>query len=476
MKRVLVVGAFNILHPGHIRLLRFAKECGDLLLVAVQADNVINQSIHVDESLRLEVVSSNNYVDDAFLTSESICELVERLKPDVLVKGKEHENSSNPEERLLKQYGGELLFDSGDTFFSSLDLLKNEFQGVGGGQVHLPHSFMLRHGITTGQLRDKLKQFSNLNVLVIGDLIMDEYITCDPLGMSQEDPTIVVTPIDQKTFIGGAGIVAAHAAGVGGKVEFVSVTGDDIIHEQAKTELNKMSINTHFLIDNHRQTTLKQRYRCKGKTLLRVSKLHQTDISIELQNNIIKKVESIIDKINLIVFSDFNYGVLPDCLVNKITKLAVEKGIYVVADSQSSSQIGDISRYKNTTLLTPTEREARIAMQDHSSGLVVLTENLRKKTYADNIFLKLGEEGFLIHARSNGKEGFITDRIQAINNNPKDVAGAGDSMLITAAMMLAVSGTIWQAAILGSIAAGIQVGRLGNQPLQIEEILGVLAE
>ena len=76
---------------------------------------------------------------------------------------------------------------------------------------------MIKHGALHSNLKSILSSFANLNVCVIGDLIVDEYIACDPLGMSQEDPTIVVTPIDKSIFLGGAGIVAAHAASLGAR-------------------------------------------------------------------------------------------------------------------------------------------------------------------------------------------------------------------------------------------------------------------
>ena len=92
MKTVLVSGMFNVLHPGHVRLLRFASECGDHLIVAVQSDKTSDQSSHVNEQLRLEGVQSNTYVDESFLTDDDAVDLVRALKPDVLVKGREHEN------------------------------------------------------------------------------------------------------------------------------------------------------------------------------------------------------------------------------------------------------------------------------------------------------------------------------------------------------------------------------------------------
>jgi bifunctional ADP-heptose synthase (sugar kinase/adenylyltransferase) len=143
----------------------------------------------------------------------------------------------------------------------------------------------------------------------------------------------------------------------------------------------------------------------------------------------------------------------------------------VVADSQSSSQTGDIGRFMGMDLITPTEREARISIRNREDGLVVLAEKLRQQALARNVLLKLGEEGVLIHAENSNVDNWLTDRISALNSAPKDVAGAGDSLLITSAMTLASKGNIWEAACLGSLAAAVQVGRVGNTPLKIDELL-----
>ncbi len=475
MKNVLVYGIFNVLHPGHIRLLRFASECGQYLTVAVQSDQSLNQSLSVPEQIRLEGIKSISYVNEAFITDETIVELVKRLKPDVLVKGREFEGKSNAEEAILKQYGGELVFDSGETLYSSLEILKKELNAAEPLSIHYPYDYSKRHAISKSELNDQLINFSDLRVLVMGDLILDEYIFCDPLGMSQEDPTIVVTPIEQKLFLGGAGIVAAHAAGLGADVSFITVTGADEASEQAHKMLEDFNVKSYLLVDKHRPTTLKQRYRCKDKTLLRVSHLHQTDISQKLQEDFISQVGKLIKKTDLLVFSDFNYGCLPDKLVQEVTALARKNSVYIVADSQCSSQLGDVARFKDVDLLTPTEYEARVAMRDHNSGLVVLTEQLRQKTGSTNILLKLGDEGVLIHAGEiNIKKDFLTDRVPALNQSPRDVAGAGDSMLIVTAMALCNGASIWHSALLGSLAAAIQIGRLGNKPLTLPELKKVV--
>jgi len=306
---------------------------------------------------------------------------------------------------------------------------------------------------------------------VIGDLIVDEYITCEPLGLSQEDPTIVVTPIDKVRFIGGAGIVAAHAASLGASVEFISVAGNDETHTFAKQNLFSHSVKTNIFIDENRPTTLKQRFRSKGKSLLRVSHLHQGAIPSSIRDDMFRKVEDVVKSSDLLVFSDFNYGCLPQILVEKIISVAKENNLIMAADSQSSSQVGDISRFKDMDLITPTEREARISTRNHEDGLVVLAEKLRQSSLSKNILLKLGEEGLLVHGGSKDPSDWQTDRVDALNLAPKDVSGAGDSLLIAGAMALACGGNIWDVACIGSIAAAVQVGRVGNIPLRASELL-----
>jgi rfaE bifunctional protein kinase chain/domain len=458
MKLVLVTGVFSVLHPGHLRLFRFAKECGDRLVVGVYADSIAKA--WVPENLRLEGVQSNSWVDEAFLIQEPIEQVIARFK--------EHESRFNPEAAALREYGGKLLFSSGEVAFSSLDLIRKEYSVSPVNLIEFPNDYLHRHGIELNGLRKLVQSFGKLRVCVIGDLIIDEYITCQPLGMSQEDPTVVVMPIDSKRFIGGAGIVAAHAAGLGATVQFLSVTGSDSGRQFALENLNEMGVQAYLFEDPSRPTTLKKRFRSHGKSLLRVSELHQAPIDSSIQELIYAQIADSIDEIDLLVFSDFNYGCLPQQLVERIIGLGHQHGVMMVADSQSSSQVGNISRFKDMNLITPTEREARISVRNHEDGLVVLAQQLKSASGAKNILLKLGGEGVLVH----GAE--IDDRIGALNQTPKDVAGAGDSLLISSAMALARGGNIWEAALLGSLAAAIQVGRVGNTPIESSELLAEL--
>jgi len=466
---VFVSGNFNVIHPGHLRLLNFAAECGDFLVVGVTGDDVPGALI--PENLRLEGVKAISAVNYAFLLPVQAEVFVAALKPHMVVKGKEHEAHFNPEQPVIEGYGGKLLFSSGEVRFSSMDLLQRELREANLSSIRIPIDFPARHGFDGRGLVDLMRRFSSLRVVVIGDLIVDEYVTCDPLGMSQEDPTIVVTPISHDLFVGGAGIVAAHARGLGAQVRYFGVVGDDQAASYALQTLQSHGVDAYLVKDESRPTTLKQRYRARGKTLLRVSHLRQHDIRHELFTRMLDELDLALESADLLVFSDFNYGCLPQPLVDEIIARCAQHGVPMVADSQSSSQVGDVSRFQGMLLLTPTEHEARLAVRDTGSGLAVLADTLHRKARAGHVFITLGAEGVLIHSADGAHRGLITDQLPAFNTAPKDVSGAGDCLLMCASMALVAGASIWESAYLGSIAAACQVGRVGNSPLSAAEVI-----
>ncbi len=459
-----VSGIFKVMHIGHIRLLRFAKEVADILVVAVMEDEK-QLTTETTSSDRLESVQSIIYVDYACICS-NLTQFLEDLKPDFVIKGKEFEFKENIEQKVLDQYGGQILFSSGVAGGELSDSNKKEEKDIENNTLALryPVSFCSRHFITYNKLVEIAEKFKSLRVLVIGDLIIDEYITCEALGMSQEDPTIVVSPIKSDKYIGGAGIVAAHAAGLGANVKFISICGEDQTADFATEKLKKYNTESFLFPDASRPTTLKQRFKCKHKTMLRVSHLRQHSIVHETAKKMLQKAESFLPQTDLIIFSDFNYGCLPQFFVDELTEKAKKYNIVITADSQSSSQVGDVSRFKNASLLTPTEREARLAVKDFDSGLVVLATKLMEKAQASYLAITLGEGGLLVQAD-------ITDQIPALNPIAIDVAGAGDSFFVTASLALTTESNIWNATALGSIAAAIQVSNEGNTPLSAEQLI-----
>ncbi len=467
-KRIAFVsGNFNIIHPGHLRLLKFAAESADFLVVGVLPDQGPGITIPVD--MRLEGVKAISWVDRAVLLGESAEDFIAKLQPDIVIKGKEYETLKNPEQAVVESYGGKLVFGSGEVRFSSLSLMQREYFEVNLSSIRKPTDYPMRHGFDMTQLVAAVRKVIGLRVLVIGDLIVDEYVNCEPLGMSQEDPTLVLTPIDSKRFVGGAGIVAAHARGLGAKVEFLTVAGADEAADYARESLAKYGVHFDILTDETRPTTRKQRFRAHNKTLLRVNHLRQHAISAAMVEQIVAAAEDRLADTDLILFSDFNYGCVPQPLVNAISGMAALRNIMMAADSQASSQYSDVSRFRGVSLITPTEREARLALRDFESGLVTIGQQLREVTKVENVVITLGSEGLLLLGEKDGD--LHTDRLPAFNIAPKDPAGAGDSFFTCASLALCAGVSIWDSAYLGSLAAACQVSRVGNIPLTTDDLI-----
>jgi len=274
--------------------------------------------------------------------------------------------------------------------------------------------------------------------------------------------------------VGGAAIVAAHAANFGGKAILHTVTGPDSKATFLADELASFGVEAYLHTDESRPTTTKQRWRAGGKTLLRVSHLHQDPISAALQWEILDGVALNIDQCDVLIFSDFNYGVLPQAFVDRLTDLGRRHNVIMAADSQSSSQIGDISRFVGMNLVTPTEYEARVATRNFEDGLVVLADQVREEAQASLVLMTLAEDGVFMRGTTDASAPAVTEQLPALNSTPEDVAGAGDSLLVGAAMALASGATIYEAALLGNLAAAVQVSTTGHVPISLASMAELL--
>ena len=466
MNKVFISGKFNVIHPGHIRLFRLGKELAGKLHVALET-----QGLNQDEiDWRLNALQSIDIVDQVHTFYSDNSDLIVEIKPNVILKGREFRDRENLEKELVESWGGKLVFGSGINFFSETEFIDKSNVGGEIEAIHLPFEFMQRNNLSKDIIKDFLNVASKLKVCIFGDLIVDEYITCHPLGMSQEEPTIVVTAVDKKKFLGGAGIVAAHCSALGAETFLISVVGDDETASWAKEKISEYSIRGELISDDSRPTTLKQRFRSGSQTLFKLSELSQEVINPNFQDMVYEGFCKIVDQVDLVIFSDFSYGNLPSELVRKIVKLAEENSVLIAADSQSSSQVGNLSKFSGAFLVTPTEREARVELRDQSSGLVILLDELREYLKARNVLLKLGPDGILIRGLGLKDELLPTEQVEPSNKKPVDVSGAGDSVLATSALALAGGFDIYESALLGSFIAGIQVGRLGNVPVNHKEV------
>lgn len=470
VKKVFVSGKFAVIHSGHIRLFMFAKTIGINLTVALDTEGLDEAEIE----WRSSFLKNQEFVDEVVLFKADIEKTILQIKPDIIIKGSEFSSRPNIEKEIVSTYGGELIFSSGSTFFSERDLLNSDEAISVDYSEKIPKDFLKRNGISLSEITKQILKFNTVKVCVIGDIIIDEYINCHPLGMSREEPNIVVTPIDSQKFLGGAGIVAAHTVGLGATTNLITITGKDEAGLWAVSKAAEYGITIQSIEDKTRPTNLKQRYKAGLQTLLKVSHLSQDVVSNNIQEQIINKFEKIATDTDLLILSDFSYGVLTKEVTTELIKIAKLKGLVIAADSQTSSQLGDLSQFANVDLITPTETEARLELKDQKSGLAVIADKLRNKINSKSIIIKLGADGLVINGVKSDGTLLNLDALPSLNQNPIDVSGAGDSLLAASSLAITIENNLAKASLIGSLAAAIQIGRIGNIPIEKEKIISLI--
>ncbi|MCZ6806638.1 MAG: PfkB family carbohydrate kinase, partial [Deltaproteobacteria bacterium] len=263
-------GGFHILHPGHMRHLKWAKSQGRLLSVGVTADPPDEQlgPNQVPAALRAENLAHLEFVDYVLIYDGEVPELLSQLKPDIYVKGSEYRDAEEAfadERAAVEAYGGEIRFSSGDVVYEPIQSQAMERIAPLDPSAL---AFCARHGITTRRVRKVINAMKGKQILVVGETIVDEYVYCDPLGMSSDSATLVVRPSDTDLFLGGAGIVAQHVASMGAKPIFFSVVGQDVHADFARAELERRDIDYRLVVDDSRPTIHKKRFLSGGKKLL----------------------------------------------------------------------------------------------------------------------------------------------------------------------------------------------------------------
>jgi rfaE bifunctional protein kinase chain/domain/rfaE bifunctional protein nucleotidyltransferase chain/domain len=467
-KVILAHGCFDILHPGHIRHLNYAKSKAEILVASLTADKHITKGIyrpHVPQQIRAESLSALEMVDYVLITdAPDAIGLINELKPDYFAKGFEY-GADNPatsaETQAVESYGGEMIFTPGDIVYSSTKLLNTHLP-----KLHIEKliSLMKRFDITFDMLRDAFTKFKDFKVHVIGDTIIDTYTRTNLIGSNAKTPTFSVLYDGQEDYIGGAAIVAQHLAAAGANVTFTTVLGNDKNGALAR-KIEGVKINA--IIDETRPTTHKNTIIAGGSRLLKIDTLDNAPISARIAKEIVSDIKE--TTADCVVFSDFRHGIFSKATINDFST-AIPDRIFTVADSQVASRWGNITEFKGFDLITPNEKEARFALADQDSNIGNLVSLTKEAAMAKNIILKLGERGAFF------LENDLPYSVDSFSNNVKDAVGAGDAFLAYATLTMLATKSLPQACIIGSMAAACECEIDGNVLIKPEDVLRKLSK
>ena len=471
-KVIMCHGVFDIVHPGHIRHLIYARAQGDILIASLTCDQYITKAAdrpYVPEDLRAANLAALEIVDYVLIDMhpEPLMN-ISSLQPDCFVKGFEYSvdgvhPSTQKELQVVSSYGGEFLFSPGDVVYSSSKLLGQHQPSL---KLDKVNTMMQAEGVTFAHLRRTLGEMSGVRAHVVGDVIVDKYSHCTLLGLSTKTPTFSVKLEDSKLFVGGAGVVAKHLSSLGAAVTLSTVLGDDSTAQFVVDDFANTDIQLNAVRDVHRPTTLKERFWSDNYKLLQVDVLNNSPLS----SNQIREVVGFIQETpaELVVFSDFRHGLFHSSSIQNLIH-AIPADAVKVADSQVSNRWGNILDFEGFDLITPNEHEARFSLGDQDSGVRHLAQRLVSEARAQYVIMKLGGRGILTVRRSSPvpRSFFYVD---SFVENLVDAVGAGDALLAAASLSLVRTDNIVQSAILGSLAAALECEVEGNEPISRSDV------
>jgi rfaE bifunctional protein kinase chain/domain len=473
-KVIMCHGVFDVVHPGHLRHLLYAKSKADILIASITADKHITKGLyrpHVPQDLRALNLAALEVVDYVLIDPEAKpIKNIAALQPDFFAKGYEYVSRGMPsktqeEVDIIEGYGGRVIFTPGDIVYSSSRLINLAPPDIG---IEKLLSLMESEGITFERLREVLAACADRRVHVVGDTIVDSYTQTTMIGGQTKTPTLSVLFESRTDFIGGAGIVAKHLRAAGAEVTFSTVLGDDAYKDFVLKGLRADGVDVRAVIDPGRPTVNKNAIVAEGYRLLKIDTLDNRSIS----DGTLESLTSTIAEVPCdgIVFSDFRHGIFNQRTIGTLIS-AIPAGIFKVADSQVASRWGNITEFQGFDLITPNEREARFALGDQDSGIRPLAALLYDKARCKSMILKLGSRGALVcrDPQHESVDSFFV--LDSFADHVVDAVGAGDALLAYATLAMLSGGSEVVAAILGIMAAACECERDGNVPVTPDDVL-----
>ena len=472
-------GCFDIVHPGHVRHLRQARSHGDVLLVSITGDESYQKrggSPLIPQELRAENLAELDCVDWVFIDPDpTALQLLESVRPDVYVKGREYETNNDPrfqaERDAVESHGGRVVFSSGDVVFSSTALIGAMEASI--DPYHTRFKQLLETPALDGPtLTGLISAFRGKRVLVIGESILDTYVHCDQPDVASESPVLTLRPLERRTYDGGAAVIARQIATMGGRPTLltalpVSLQGHAMAQRLIGEGVDVQSLEIDVPVAE------KQRFLVGAQKVMKLNNLSPLVLDAKAQDELVER--AMVDGYDAAVIADFGNGLLSPGVVSRLTAGLRPRVGTLTGDV--SGRRSALMHFRGMDLLCPSERELREATRRFDESIPTAVYDLLEQTQSRAAMVTMGPEGLIAFDRleqATETAGFATrlksEHVPAMAGFAVDPLGCGDSLLSAATLTLASGGTLLQAAFLGSISAAAQAQRLGNVPVTASEL------
>jgi len=314
---------------------------------------------------------------------------------------------------------------------------------------------------------DLLREIGTRNIVVLGDVMLDEFIWGDVTRVSPEAPVPVVDIRRESTHLGGAANVLANLLALGAKASVIGVVGDDFAGERIRSSVrDKSALQTdgELVLDTSRPTTIKTRIIAQNQMVVRADRELRTPVNGETEDRIISAVRAALETAQALVVSDYDKGVVTPRILSKVLPAAYGR-MPVLIDPK----MRNFDAYRPATLVTPNHHEAlRLAglEEDSDDTLRRAAQMIRKRLGCDAVLITRGDRGMMLVEGDSDPVNVETAAREVF-----DVTGAGDTVIAALGAALAAGASMAEAAVLANHAAGIVVGKLGTATASVKEVL-----
>ena len=300
-------------------------------------------------------------------------------------------------------------------------------------------------------------------IAVIGDAMLDVYLSGDVDRVSPEAPVPVVRVRERRHALGGAANVAQNVVAIGATCELVAAVGADAGADVLRAMLDDLGVGSTSLVTVGRSTTQKTRIVARSQQLLRVDEEEDADLTGADMTKVLDSVRAAVADADAVVLEDYNKGVLVPPVIRAAIEVGVARNLPIVVDPKFKH----FFEYRGATVFKPNRRELEAALGaavdvDHPDAVPATLQRLG----VEHILLTLGDRGMALFS-SDGE----MSRVPTVAREVYDVVGAGDTVTAYLAGILAAGGTMLEAAIIANIAAGIEVSKLGAVSVTAAEVL-----
>jgi D-beta-D-heptose 7-phosphate kinase/D-beta-D-heptose 1-phosphate adenosyltransferase len=318
--------------------------------------------------------------------------------------------------------------------------------------------------------RRLLSAMRGRRVLVLGDVMLDEFLWGRVARISPEAPVPVVEVERQSYHLGGAGNVASNLRSLGGEAVVAAVVGRDAAAETLRASLRRAGIaSTLVVADSGRPTTVKTRIVAHHQQVVRADRERAEDLPPDVEAQVLGHVKEALPACGALVVSDYQKGVVTPRLMKAVRALARRRRVPVLVDPK----VRHFRLYRGVALVTPNQLEA-----EQATGIRIRAEEdlraagarILRVLRCGAVLITRGEQGMTLFER--GREPVT---IPTAAREVFDVTGAGDTVIATLALALSAGGTLAEAAALANLAAGVVVGKLGTATASPDEVLAALA-